>query len=142
MIIADWQRADIQFVLVGSGPEYRRLRESVLKIGIGNQVVFAGRLPDEELGAVLATADVCVSPDEANTMNNISTMNKVLEYMALGKPIVQFDLHEGRVSAGAASLYAARNDARSLATCIVSLVDDPSPAAGWASSACTGCRRS
>lgn len=57
-------------------------------------------------------------------MNDISTMNKVLEYMALGKPIVQFDLHEGRVSAGDASLYAKRNDATSLAERIVQLVDD------------------
>lgn len=57
-------------------------------------------------------------------MNDISTMNKVLEYMALGKPIVQFDLHEGKVSAGDASLYAKRNDATSLAECIVRLVDD------------------
>ncbi len=57
-------------------------------------------------------------------MNEISTMNKVLEYMALGKPIVQFDLHEGKVSAGDASLYAKRNDAKSLAECIMQLVDD------------------
>jgi glycosyltransferase involved in cell wall biosynthesis len=74
---------------------------------------------------VLATADVCVNPDEANRMNDISTMNKIMEYMALGKPIVQFDLHEGRVSAGDASLYATRNDAVSLGKCIVELIDDP-----------------
>ena len=73
---------------------------------------------------MLASSDVCVNPDEANRMNDISTMNKVLEYMALGKPIVQFDLHEGRVSAGDASLYAKRNDATSLAERIVQLVDD------------------
>jgi glycosyltransferase involved in cell wall biosynthesis len=79
----------------------------------------------QELGTVLATADVCVSPDEANRMNDISTMNKIMEYMALGKPIVQFDLHEGRVSAGDASLYAVRNDASSLAAGIIQLIDDP-----------------
>jgi glycosyltransferase involved in cell wall biosynthesis len=112
-------------VLVGGGPEYGRLRDRVRSLGIEDQVVFTGRLSDENLGAVLATADVCVNPDEANAMNDISTMNKVLEYMALGKPIVQFDLHEGRVSAGESSLYAARNDATSLAACIVQLVDDP-----------------
>jgi glycosyltransferase involved in cell wall biosynthesis len=125
VIIVDMQRSDIQFVLVGGGPEFPRLRDRVRALGIGDQIAFAGRLPDEDLGAVLATADVCVNPDEANRMNDISTMNKVLEYMALGKPIVQFDLHEGRVSAGDASLYAARNDATSLAKCIVRLIDDP-----------------
>jgi glycosyltransferase involved in cell wall biosynthesis len=125
LIIQDWQRHDIQFVLVGAGPEFLRLRERVRSMGIDDQLVFTGRLPDEDLGAVLATADVCVNPDEANRMNDISTMNKVMEYMALGKPIVQFDLHEGRVSAGGASLYAARNDAASLAAGIVQLIDDP-----------------
>jgi glycosyltransferase involved in cell wall biosynthesis len=125
VIVKEWWRSDIQFVLVGGGPEYGRLRDRVRSLGIEDQVVFTGRLSDENLGAVLATADVCVNPDEANAMNDISTMNKVLEYMALGKPIVQFDLHEGRVSAGESSLYAARNDATSLAACIVQLVDDP-----------------
>ena len=125
VIIADLQRRDIQFVLVGGGPEFSRLRERVRSLGLADQVVFTGRASDEDLGTVLATADVCVNPDEANRMNDISTMNKVMEYMALGKPMVQFDLHEGRVSAGDASLYAARNDATSLAKCIVRLVDDP-----------------
>lgn len=125
VIICEWRRYDIQFVLVGAGPEFPRLRERVQSLGIAEHVVFTGRLSDEELGAVLATADVCVNPDEANRMNDISTMNKVLEYMALGKPMVQFDLHEGRVSAGDSSLYATRNDATALAACIARLVDDP-----------------
>jgi glycosyltransferase involved in cell wall biosynthesis len=125
VIIGPWQRQDIQFVLVGSGPEFRRLRARVDALGIGDQVVFTGRLPEEDLGSVLATADVCVNPDEANRMNDISTMNKVMEYMAAAKPMVQFDLHEGRVSAGGSSLYATRNDATSLASCIIKLIDDP-----------------
>jgi glycosyltransferase involved in cell wall biosynthesis len=125
VIIKELWRDDIQFVLVGSGPEYSRLRDRVRSLGIEDRVVLTGRLSDEDLGAVLATTDVCVNPDEASPMNDISTMNKVLEYMALGKPIVQFDLHEGRVSAGGSSLYADRNDASSLAACIVQLIDDP-----------------
>jgi glycosyltransferase involved in cell wall biosynthesis len=124
VIINEWHRQDIQFVLVGSGPELPRLRERLRRLRIEDQVLFTGRVPEKELGEVLATSDVCVNPDEANTMNDISTMNKVLEYMALSKPIVQFDLHEGKVSAGDASLYAKRNDATSLAECIVRLVDD------------------
>jgi glycosyltransferase involved in cell wall biosynthesis len=125
LIILEWQRHDIQFVLVGSGPEFPRLAERVRELRLGDQVLLTGRLPDDDLGAVLATADVCVNPDEANRMNDISTMNKVLEYMALGKPMVQFDLREGRFSAGGSSLYATGNDARSLARCILQLVDDP-----------------
>jgi glycosyltransferase involved in cell wall biosynthesis len=125
IIIGDWQRQDIQFVLAGAGPEFARLRERARSLGLADQVLFTGRLSEEDLGAMLATADVCVNPDEANRMNDISTMNKVLEYMALGRPMVQFDLHEGRLSAGESSLYAARNDANSLAPCITELVDDP-----------------
>jgi len=124
LIITGQHRDDIQFVLVGAGPELDRLSTRVSALGLGDQVVFTGRLPDADLGAVLATADVCVSPDGPSQMNHISTMNKVLEYMSLGKPVVQFDLHEGRVSAGPASLYAAGPDARSLAACIIQLVDD------------------
>jgi glycosyltransferase involved in cell wall biosynthesis len=125
IIITDWQRRDIQFVLAGTGPEFARLRDRARSLGLADQVLFTGRLSEEDLGAMLATADVCVNPDEANRMNDISTMNKVLEYMALGKPMAQFDLHEGRVSAGDSSLYATRNDAGSLATCIAALIDDP-----------------
>ena len=130
VIIKDWWREDIQFVLVGSGPELPRLRERAASAGISDQVLFTGRLSEDDLGAVLATADVCVNPDEANRMNDISTMNKVLEYMALAKPIVQFDLHEGRISAGGSSLYATRNDSASLASCIVALIDDPAARQG------------
>jgi glycosyltransferase involved in cell wall biosynthesis len=125
IIIHDWLRDDIQFVAVGSGPELPRLRQRAQSLAISHQFLFTGRLSEEDLGSVLATADVCVNPDEANRMNNISTMNKIMEYMALAKPIVQFDLHEGRVSAGDASLYADRNDAASFATCVVKLIDDP-----------------
>jgi glycosyltransferase involved in cell wall biosynthesis len=124
VIVNKYQRQDIQFVMVGSGPELPRLKERVRHLRLEDQLLFTGRLSEEDLGAVLASSDVCVNPDEANTMNDISTMNKIMEYMALGKPIVQFNLHEGKVSAGDASLYAKRNDATSLAECIVQLVDD------------------
>jgi glycosyltransferase involved in cell wall biosynthesis len=125
LIVRDWGRDDIQFVLVGAGPELPRLQERVSSLGLADHVEFTGLISSgQELGGMLATADVCVSPDEANPMNDISTMNKIMEYMALGKPSVQFDLHEGRVSAGEASLYAARNDVTSLAEGIIQLVDD------------------
>ena len=75
---------------------------------MADYVTFTGRVPDAELLAMLNTADVCVNPDVANEMNDKSTMNKIMEYMALGKPIVQFDLTEGRFSAQEASLYASK----------------------------------
>jgi glycosyltransferase involved in cell wall biosynthesis len=126
VIVADWGRQDIQFVLVGSGPELERLRERVRLMNLGDYVSFTGFITDAtRLGSVLATADVCVCPDPANPANNVSTMHKIMEYMALGKPTVQFDLHEGRVSAGDASLYAVPNDTEDFAKAIVRLVDDP-----------------
>jgi glycosyltransferase involved in cell wall biosynthesis len=75
--------------------------------------------------AMLNTADICVNPDVANELNDLSTMNKVMEYMALGKPIVQFDLTEARCSAQDAAVYARRNDAADLAVRMVELIDDP-----------------
>ena len=88
-------------------------------------VEFTGRVSDEKLLDYLNTADVCVNSDEYNEMNDKSTMNKILEYMALGKPIVQFDLTEGRYSAQAASLYAEPNNAVDMAKKIIELLEDP-----------------
>jgi len=105
--------------------ELEFLREAALSMGVGDHVDFTGRAPDDVLLDVLNTADVCVNPDEHNPMNDKSTMNKIMEYMALGKPIVQFDLGEGRVSAQEASLYAKPNDSRDLAERILELLDDP-----------------
>ena len=73
----------------------------------------------------LSTADVCLSPDPRNPLNDVSTMNKVLEYMAMGRPIVSFDLREARVSAGDAAVYAPANDEAEFAKLIALLLDDP-----------------
>jgi glycosyltransferase involved in cell wall biosynthesis len=94
-------------------------------LGVTEFVTFTGRVPDAELLDVLNTADVCVNPDVANEMNDKSTMNKIMEYMSLAKPIVQFDVTEGRFSAQDASLYARANDPVDLAKKIITLVDDP-----------------
>ena len=118
-------RDDIQFVIVGDGTEVAALKALSRRLDVDSCVEFTGRVPDQELWAILSTADVCVNPDRANAMNDKSTMNKILEYMALGKPIVQFDLTEGRHSAGEASLYARGNDARDFALKLCELLDDP-----------------
>jgi glycosyltransferase involved in cell wall biosynthesis len=95
------------------------------KMDLSDYVTFTGRAPDQTLFEVLSTADLCVNPDRVNPMNDKSTMNKIMEYMAVGKPIVQFEVAEGRVSAGEASLYAAPNDPADLADKILALLDDP-----------------
>lgn len=123
-IVTVMGRSDIQFALVGGGTQLSALQAQAQQLGIDSYVTFTGRVPDAELLQVLNTADVCVNPDLANEMNDKSTMNKVMEYMALGKPIVQFDLLEGRVSAQDASLYARRNDHVDLARKMVMLLDD------------------
>jgi len=99
-------RADVHFTCVGGGPGLAGLRKMIVERGLEDIVNFTGRVPDEQLLEVLSTADVCVNPDKPCEMNDISTMIKIMEYMALGKPIVQFDLKEGRFSAQEASLYA------------------------------------
>lgn len=116
---------DVQFGLVGDGGALPRMRRMASELGIAEHVTFTGRVPDRQLLDMLNTADVCVNPDPATDMNDKSTMNKIMEYMALAKPIVQFDLVEGRVSAQQASLYARKNDPLDFARKIVELLDDP-----------------
>ena len=124
-LVHDLKRADVHFGLVGGGTSLHEMKALAQQLRIGDYVSFTGRVSDGALLGMLNTADVCVNPDVANEMNDISTMNKVMEYMALGKPIVQFDLNEGRFSAQQASLYARRNDPLDLAAKIAELLDDP-----------------
>ena len=118
-------RDDIQFVIVGSGPELNNVKKLAAAFELDDSITFTGRVDDDTLFTVLSTADVCVNPDRPNAMNDKSTMNKIMEYMALGKPIVQFDLTEGRVSAGEASLYARNTDTADFGDKIIELLDDP-----------------
>ena len=124
-LVADLGRTDIQFVLVGDGPSRRRMEALSVDMGLSDFVTFLGRAPDEQLFSVLSSADVCVNPDRVNPMNNLSTMNRILEYMAMKKPIVQYDVVEGRVSAADASLYAKANDPIDFAEKILELLGDP-----------------
>jgi glycosyltransferase involved in cell wall biosynthesis len=116
-------RNDIQFTLIGSGTELPRLRSMVAEKQLGSWVNFTGRIPGEELAYYLSTADVGVASDPLNPMNDKSTMGKVLEYMAFNIPVVQFEVTEGRRSAGEASLYARPNDPTDFADKILELVD-------------------
>jgi len=125
LIVIDMKRTDVHFGLVGGGTELEDMRAYALALGVGDYVTFTGRVPDQQMLEMLNTADVCVNPDVANEMNDKSTMNKIMEYMALGKPVVQFDLTEGRFSAQEASLYAEKNSELDLARKIVQLLDNP-----------------
>lgn len=118
------ENMNVQFCLVGSGTEVEHLTKQSKEMGLESHVSFLGRVSDEDLRSVLSNSDVCVNPDEVNELNDKSTMNKILEYMALGKPIVQFDVTEGRFSAQEASAYAKPNDARSFAIELKQILND------------------
>lgn len=118
-------RDDVQFVIVGSGPKLEDVKKLATTFELDELVTFTGRVDDATLFTILSTADVCVDPDRPNAMNDKSTMNKIMEYMAFGRPIVQFDLTEGRVSAGEASLYARNTDTAEFGDKILALLDDP-----------------
>lgn len=123
-IVFDHGRSDVQFCLVGGGPSLARMQALAESQGLAPYMTFTGRAPDADLFGVLSTMDVGVNPDRVNVMNDKSTMNKIMEYMALGKPMVQFDVTEGRFSAQEASLYARANDAADMAAKILALLDD------------------
>ena len=119
-------RQDVHFTCVGGGPGLAELKKMTQDKQLEDMVNFTGRLPDAELLEVLSTADVCVNPDKPCQMNDLSTMIKIMEYMALGKPIVQFDLKEGKFSAQEASLYSDNgNGVTGFATNILWLLDHP-----------------
>jgi glycosyltransferase involved in cell wall biosynthesis len=118
-------RRDVAFTLVGAGDSFEDLRALARELKLDEFVCFTGRIPDADVERVLATADVCVSPDPKNPLNDVSTMNKVLEYMACGRAIVAYDLREHRFSAGEGALYAEPNRVEDLADKIAVLLDDP-----------------
>lgn len=119
------KRDDVQFAIIGGGTELEKVRGLSNRLKLDAYVDFYGRVEDAIMVDVLNTADVCVNPDKPTEMNNLSTMNKIMEYMALQKPIVQFDLKEGRFSARDASLYATNTSVEDFAEKIIWLLDHP-----------------
>jgi glycosyltransferase involved in cell wall biosynthesis len=118
-------RDDLHTVLMGGGDALGDLVALARDLGLSDCVEFTGRVPDEFVQRCLSTADVCLSPDPENPLNDLSTMNKVVEYMAMGRPLVSFELREARVSAGEAAVYAPAGDERAFAALIDELLDDP-----------------
>jgi glycosyltransferase involved in cell wall biosynthesis len=123
-VIFEKKRRDVKFILLGGGPELERLMNLSYKIGLEPYVEFKGRVSDYELSQYLSTADICLDPDPYSDWADKSTMNKIMEYMAFGKPIVAFDLGEHRYSAQEAAIYAEPNDVVDFADKIITLLDD------------------
>jgi glycosyltransferase involved in cell wall biosynthesis len=124
-LVQERGRGDFHTVIMGGGVELEYLKRYAQELSVAEHVTFTGRVPDAAVVEALNTADVCACPDPPTPLNNISTMNKTMEYMALGKPVVAFDLVETRVSAGEAALYAAASDEKDFGDQIARLLDAP-----------------
>lgn len=123
-LVYDLGRKDVYCVIIGSGDALNDLKVLALELEIDNYVWFTGFVYDPDLVRYLSTADICVDPDPSSPLNDVSTWIKIMEYMALGKPIVSFDLAETRVSAGKAALYVPPNDEKEFARAIAKLMDN------------------
>lgn len=117
-------RTDVALTLIGDGDAGPELRRLAADLRLGEHVEFTGRVPDELVARVMSTADVGLSPDPKNPLNDVSTMNKTMEYMAFGLPVVAFDLVETRVSAQDAAEYAEPNEVAGYADAILDLLSD------------------
>jgi glycosyltransferase involved in cell wall biosynthesis len=126
IVVHQFGRDDIAFTLIGSGDRFDDLVAMRDELGPAGHVEFTGRAPDELLGQIMSTTDVGLSPDPKNPLNDESTMNKTMEYMAFELPVVAFDLRETRESAGEAAGYVTPNDVHKYAAAIVGLMDDES----------------
>jgi glycosyltransferase involved in cell wall biosynthesis len=124
VIVHQLARHDISFTLIGKGDHFNALVALCEELQLGDFVEFTGRVPDEVLFPLLSTADLGLSPDPRNPLNDVSTMNKTMEYMAFELPVVAFDLTETRRSAGEAAVYVKPNDPELYARAIVELLDD------------------
>ncbi|MDQ3895748.1 MAG: glycosyltransferase family 4 protein [Actinomycetota bacterium] len=118
-------RSDVSFAIVGPGDVHEHLASEIARLGLGDAVEVRGRVDDDLVRAYMATADVCVGVDERSSMNDRAAMRKILEYMAMGRPVVQFPLTEMQRICGDATVYAANGDGRDLALKIEALLDAP-----------------
>jgi glycosyltransferase involved in cell wall biosynthesis len=124
IVVHEMQRDDIAFTLIGKGDCFDELVALRDELGLAGHVEFTGRAPDSVVAEIMSTADVGLSPDPKNPLNDVSTMNKTMEYMAYELPVVAFDLRETRVSAADAAVYVRPNDVHEYARAIVTLLDD------------------
>jgi len=121
----DIGRDDFHCLFIGGGPHQPAIRQYAETIGIMDIATFTGRVSDDDLCRMLSSATLGIDPDPKNSWSDKSTMNKVIEYMYFGLPVVAFDLVETRVSAGGAGIYAVSNSEQDLALQITQLLDQP-----------------
>ena len=124
-MVHQMNRSDFFCVVIGDGDSREALQTLAVELGIADRVWFTGFIPEADLLRYLSTADVCLDPNPSSPLNDVSTWIKVMEYMALGKPIVSFDLKETRTSAAEAALYVTPNNEAEFAAAVVRLMDDP-----------------
>jgi glycosyltransferase involved in cell wall biosynthesis len=129
VVVHEMGRDDIAFTLIGKGDCFGELVALRDELRLNGHVEFTGRAPDELVKRVMSTADIGLSPDPKNPLNDVSTMNKTMEYMSFELPVVAFDLIETRVSARDAAVYVTPTgdpeaDVRDYAKAIVNLVDN------------------
>jgi len=130
VIVHELGRRDISFTFMGAGDSHADLVALRDELGVQDYVELPGRVPDSYVGSVLSTAELGLCPDPKNPLNDVSTMNKTMEYMAFSLPVVAFDLRETRVSAEDAAAYVEPNDVARYAEAIVALIDHPELRAG------------
>jgi glycosyltransferase involved in cell wall biosynthesis len=118
-------RTDIGFVMIGNGDSFEGLVRRRDDWRLEDAVVMTGRIPWSDVIAALRATDICVQPDPPGKLNDHSTMNKLMEYMALGRAVVCYDLVETRVSGGDAVVYVEGGGADELAAAVMALADDP-----------------
>lgn len=118
-------RDDWHAVFMGDGEVLGEMRSLAARLGLAACVEFTGWVEQDTISRVLSSSDVCLAPDPINPLNDLSSMVKISEYMAMSRPIVSFDLAESRVGAGGAAVFAAPGDHVGFARLVSDLLDDP-----------------
>ncbi len=125
-LIRRWNRTDIHLAFIGDGPQAAAVATLAHMLLPEECYTFTGRISDDRtLCRWLSSADLAVIPDPPNCYSDKCTMNKVMEYMFFGLPIVGYALRENMVSAGAAAAYADGDSEEALAEAIQALIEDP-----------------
>ena len=125
VLVYQMGRTDFFCVLIGTGDSLEELKAAAVAADLQDYVQFTGYIPDEDVRRYLSTADVCLDPNPSSPLNDVSTWIKVMEYMALGKPTISFDLKETRFTARKAAFYVPPNDVGAFAKAIATLIDNP-----------------
>jgi glycosyltransferase involved in cell wall biosynthesis len=123
-IVHTFGRRDVLFTMIGKGECWHELQRLSKELEVADVIQFLGYVPDDLLLDYLSTADVCLAPDPPDRMNQLSTMTKIMEYMACQRPIISFDLLETRRSAGDAAFYVEKEDTKMFAQALLGLLDD------------------